>query len=86
MYVPVYTPHSAALHVGLKSFALSGHLLRIAFPYISHINPALTPHSTALHVGLKSFALSGHLPHIDPTFRYAACGAEIFCPFRASAP
>ncbi|OAV63281.1 hypothetical protein Barb4_05402 [Bacteroidales bacterium Barb4] len=25
-------------------------------------------------------------PHsADPTFRYAACGAEIFCPFGASA-
>ncbi|OAV73990.1 hypothetical protein Barb7_02575 [Bacteroidales bacterium Barb7] len=38
-------------------------------------------------VGLKSFALSGHLRNITfplhfPTFRYAACGAEILYPCR----
>ncbi|OAV70151.1 hypothetical protein Barb4_01526 [Bacteroidales bacterium Barb4] len=47
----------------------------------------LTPHSAALHVGLKSGVLSGlHRValSLNPTFRCAACGAEIRCPFRTS--
>ncbi|OAV65691.1 hypothetical protein Barb4_03243 [Bacteroidales bacterium Barb4] len=44
------TPHSAALHVGLKSGALSG--LPIG-------GVLMTPHSATLHVGLKSAVLSG---------------------------
>ncbi|OAV76204.1 hypothetical protein Barb7_00130 [Bacteroidales bacterium Barb7] len=50
------TPHSAALHVGLKSGVLSGFLCR------HHLQ---TPHSAALHVGLKSIAPLGHLHNIN---------------------
>ncbi|OAV67933.1 hypothetical protein Barb4_02276 [Bacteroidales bacterium Barb4] len=44
----------------------------------------LTPHSAMLHVGLKSGVLSElhRVTHsVNPTFRFAACGAEIFRPF-----
>ncbi|OAV67631.1 hypothetical protein Barb4_02393 [Bacteroidales bacterium Barb4] len=49
------TPHSATLHVGLKSGVLSG---------LSCRHHPQTPHSASLHVGLKSLASSGHLRNI----------------------
>ncbi|OAV71504.1 hypothetical protein Barb4_00605 [Bacteroidales bacterium Barb4] len=60
MYVPVYTPHSAALHVGLKSFALSGHLRNTTFPLHSptHINPAF-PHIPLRCIGIIANAPKG---------------------------
>ncbi|OAV71195.1 hypothetical protein Barb4_00820 [Bacteroidales bacterium Barb4] len=64
MYVFIRTPHSASLHVGLKSLAPSGHLRNTTFPLHSpHINPAF-PHSAVLHVELKFLALSGLLRRI----------------------
>ncbi|OAV71787.1 hypothetical protein Barb4_00392 [Bacteroidales bacterium Barb4] len=54
--------------MGLKSFALSGHLRNITFLLHSptHLIPhsPITLHSATLHVGLKFLALSGLLCHI----------------------